>query len=169
MRAPRSVSLLTALALFGLGAAGCATQVRAHGVIDPAATISPSGSPTPVPTTETPTPVPTPTLDTASERRITCLLVTPSVSKAITDWNNYVDKKGGTKATVAASLTGSAGLIDTVLKSSRLTAADPVRGYSIRLSQEMKTMAATLRRGAVPAVDRFNDYKRKLQASCPKS
>ena len=42
MRAPRSVTVLTALALLGLGAAGCATQVRAHGQIDPAATVSDS-------------------------------------------------------------------------------------------------------------------------------
>src|SRR6266498_2375762 len=113
MRAPRSVSVLTAVALLGFAGAGCARQVRAHGEIDPSATLSPSTSPsgsatpTPDPSTGTPTPTPTRTLDTQAERRITCLLITPSVSKAITDWNNYVDKKSGTKATVAASLTAS--------------------------------------------------------------
>ncbi len=169
MRAPRSVSVLTAVALLGFAGAGCARQVRAHGEIDPSATLSPSTSPsgsatpTPDPSTGTPTPTPTRTLDTQAERRITCLLITPSVSKAITDWNNYVDKKSGTKATVAASLTASAVLIDSVLRSAHLAANDPIRTWGTRLSAEMKAMAATLRRGATPGVERFNDYKRRFR------
>jgi hypothetical protein len=165
--------MLTALTLLGLGSAGCATLVRAHGEIDPSATISLSptaggtDSPTPDPTTSSPTPVPT--LDPAAERRITCLLITPSVSKAITDWNNYVDKKGGTRATVAASLTASAVLIEGVLSSARIPPNDQIRAWGNRLAIEMRTMAAALRRGATPGVVRFNEYKRRLQATCPKS
>jgi hypothetical protein len=175
MRAPRSVTVLTALtalALLGLGSAGCATLVRAHGEIDPAATISASptasetDSPTPDPTTSSPTP--TPTLDPTAERRITCLLITPSVSKAITDWNKYVDKKGGTRTTVATSLTASAALVESVLRSARIAPNDQIRVWGNRLALEMRTMAAALRRGATPGVQRFNDYKRRLQAACPK-
>ena len=171
MRAPRSLIVLTALVLLGPGSAGCATTVRAHGQVDPTATVSPTASPTattsptPDPTTQTPTP--SPTLDPATERRITCLLITPSVSKAITDWNNFVDKKGGTRASVAASLTAGAALIDGVLRSAHLASTDQIRAWGNRLSAEMKTMAAALRRGATPGVDRFNDYKRRLQAACP--
>jgi hypothetical protein len=174
MRAPHSVTVLTALALLGLGSVGCATQVRAHGEIDPSATLSPTStasetdSPTPEPTTSTPTSTPSPRLDPAAERRITCLLITPSVSKAITDWNRYVDKKGGTATSVAASLTASAMLIDSVLRSAHLAPYDQIRAWGNRLSAEMKTMAAALRRGATPGVDRFNEYKRRLQAACPK-
>ena len=176
MRAPRSITVLTALALLGLACSGCATTVRAHGQVDPSATLStsatptgtgsPSPSPSPDPTTSSPTP--TPTLDPAAERRIACLLITPSVSKAITDWNNYVDKKGGTRTSVAASLSASAALIDSVLRTARLASTDQIRAWGARLSAEMKTMAAALRRGATPGVDRFNDYKRRLQAACPR-
>ena len=183
MRAPRSQTVLTVLAgalagLLALGSAGCATTVRAHGEIDPSATGSPSATPTPSPTlTDSPTPTPTPTttgstpvptLDPAAERRITCLLITPSVSKAITDWNKFVDKKGGTRASVAASLISSAALIEGVLRSAHLAPNDQIRAWGYRLANEMKTMAAALRRGATPGVDRFNDYKRRLQAACPR-
>lgn len=173
MRAPRSVTVLSMLTLLGLGSAGCATQVRAHGEVDPSATISASptitettDSPTPDPTTSSPSP--SPSLDPAAERRITCLLITPSVSSAITAWNNYVDKKGGTKASVATALTASATLIDGVLKSAQLAPKDQIRVWAGRLSREMKAMAAALRRGATPGVSRFNGYKRELQGACPK-
>jgi hypothetical protein len=172
MRAPRSTTVLAALAagLLWLGTPGCATTVRAHGRLDPAATLSPTGTPTPTPTPDTTSdsPTPTPTLDPNAERRITCLLVTPSVSKAITDWNSYVDHKGGTRTSVAASLTASATLIDSVLRSAHLASTDQILAWGHRLAAEMRTMAAALRRGATPGVDRFNELKRRLQAACPR-
>ena len=173
MRAPRSVTVqkaLVVLSLAGLSTAGCATQVHAHGEVDPAATISTSAAPTtdsPLPTTTSDSPTPT-SVDTDAERRITCLLVTPSVAKAISDWNNFVDHKSGTRTSVATSLTGSATTIETVLRTSRIAANDQIRGWGGKLAVEMRAMAAALRRGATPTVDKFNGYKRKLQAACPK-
>ena len=173
MRAPRSVTVPAAvvavlLALGGFGAAGCATTVRAHGEIDPSVTVSTSATPSPTPTTTLPTTTPAPTLDPNAERRITCLLITPSVAKAITDWNNFVDHKRGTGSTVAASLTANASTIQTVLKTSRIAPNDQIRAWANRLAGEMRVMAAALRRGATPGVDRFNGFKRRLQAACPK-
>jgi len=174
MRAPRSVTgptaLVVLLALVGLGAAGCATTVRAHGEIDPAATINTSTTPTATPTVTTTIPAPptpVPTLDPNAERRITCLLITPSVAKAIGDWNNFVDHKKGTRSSVAASLTTGANTIQTVLKTSRIAPYDQIRAWANRLATEMRVMAAALRRGATPGVERFNGYKRRLQSACP--
>jgi hypothetical protein len=178
MRARRTATvpavLAVTLALLGLGSAGCVTQVHGQGTVDPqAATISTSASPTLVPT-RTPTPPPTtppttpPTVDPAAERRITCLLITPSVAKAIRDWNNLVDHKRGTRAGVANSLTASAATIDTVLRSSRIRPYDPIRAWAVRLAAEMRVMAAALKRGGAPSVTRFNELKRRLQGACPK-
>jgi hypothetical protein len=160
-------ALAVTLALLGLGSAGCVTRVHGQGAVDPLATISTSASPTPVPT-PTPRPTGSPAIDPAAERRITCLLITPSVANAIRDWNNLVDHRRGTRAGVAGSLTASATTIDTVLRSSRIRANDPIRVWAVRLAAEMRAMAAALKRGAAPTVTRLNDLKRRLQGACPK-
>jgi hypothetical protein len=179
VRVPGTV--LAVLALTGL-VGGCATQVHAQGQPDPAMTIasdptgSPTGLPTGLPTSEpptgSPTGLPTPTastpVDPATERRITCLLITPSVVAAITAWNNYVDKKSGTRLSVAGTLSGSASTIDGVLKSSTLAANDPVRIWAIRVSTSLKSMSASLQAAKTPSVTTFNSYKSKLQQACGK-
>lgn len=169
--ATRPATLAITLALLGPGSAGCVTQVHGQGAVDPQATVSSSAPPTPLPTpTPTPTSRPTAssTVDPAAERRITCLLITPSIAKAIGDWNNFVDRKRGSRAGVANSLTVSAATIDTVLRSSRIRSNDQIRAWAVRLAAEMRVMAAALKRGATPGVARFNDLKRRLQGACPR-
>jgi len=173
MRARRTATvratLAVSLALLGPGSAGCATQVHGQGAIDPQATVSPSAPPTLVPTaTPTLRPTASPTIDPAAERRITCLLITPSIARAIGDWNNFVDRKRGTPAGVANSLTVSATTIDTVLQSSRIRPNDQIRAWAVRLAAEMRVMAAALKRGVTPGVTRFNELKRRLQGACPR-
>jgi hypothetical protein len=173
MRARRTATvratLAVSLALLGLGSTGCVTQVHGQGTVDPQATVRTSAPPTSVPTT-TPSPRPTApsTIDPAAERRITCLLITPSIAKAIGDWNNFADRKRGTRAGVANSLTVSATTIDTVLRSSRIRPDDQIRAWATRLAAEMRVMAAALKRGATPGVTRFNELKRRLQGACPR-
>jgi len=167
----------TVLAVLAAGttavlAGGCATQVHATGRPDPAMVVSTQSTPTDPPTTDPPTtsslPTPTapPTLDPKAERRITCLLINPSLATAITTWNNYVDKKGGTRTSVATQLTSSASQIDGVLRSSHLDLHDLVRGWGVRVSNTLKQMAATLRAGGTPDVGPFNSSKTKLQQAC---
>jgi hypothetical protein len=164
-------TMLAVLALIGLGA-GCATQVHAQGKPDPAMVVSTESGPTGTPTdssTPSTTPsatLPPPTVNPATERRITCLLVTPSIGTAITAWNNYVDKKAGTRTSVATQLTSSATTIDGVLRTSRLGVHDVVRGWALKVSQTLKSMAGTLRGGGTPSVTAFNSYKTKLQQAC---
>jgi hypothetical protein len=172
VRVPGTV--LAVLALIGLGA-GCAQQVHAAGRPDPAMVVT-TTDPAPTQTTDAPTtgslptpslPLPSaPTLDPTAERRITCLLITPSLSSAITAWNNFVDKKGGTRTSVAGVLTSSATQIDGVLTTSNLGSKDPVRGWAVKVSSTLKSMAATLRAGSTPQVGPFNTYKTKLQQAC---
>jgi hypothetical protein len=148
--------------------------VHASGRPDPAMRVTTQTSPTDPPTSGRPLPTdttvppttPAPPLDPKTERRITCLLITPSLASAITTWNNYVDKKGGTRTSVASQLTGSAGQIDNVLRSSHLDLHDPVRGWGVRVSNTLKQMAATLRAGGTPDVGPFNASKTKLQQAC---
>jgi len=169
----------TVLAVLAAGltsalAGGCATQVHASGRPDPAMLTTQTtptdppttGGPTDPPTSEPPPTTVPPTLDPKTERRITCLLITPSLASAITTWNNYVDKKGGTRTTVATQLSSSAGQIDNVLRSSHLDLHDPVRGWGVRVSTTLKQMAATLRAGGTPDVGPFNSSKTKLQQVC---
>jgi hypothetical protein len=165
------VALAVTLAMLGLGSAGCVTRVHGQGAVDPQATVPTQAPPTIVPSpTLTPTPGPTasPAVDPAAERRITCLLITPSIAKAIGDWNNLVDHKRGTRAGVASSLTASASTIDTVLQRSRIRSNDQIRAWATRLAAEMRVMAAALNRGATPGVTRFNELKRRLQGACPR-
>lgn len=168
VRVPGTV--LAVLALVGLGA-GCATQVHAQGSPDPNMVISTESTPTettsPTETSSSPTPTTPPaTIDPKIERRVTCLLITPSIGTAITTWNNYVDKKGGTRTSVATQLTTSATTIDGILRTSRVGIHDPVRAWALRVSQALKTMAATLRSGGTPSVTAFNSYKTKFQQAC---
>jgi hypothetical protein len=164
----------TVLAVLVAGVTGgCATQVHAQGAPDPAMVISTSSSPTDDPTSGSPTTdppttssPPAPTLDPKAERRITCLLITPSLASAITTWNNYVDKKGGTRTSVATQLTGSATQIDGVLRTSKVDLHDPVRGWGIKVTATLRSMASTLRGGGTPDVGAFNTYKTKLQQAC---
>jgi hypothetical protein len=173
MRARRTASVPAALAgtmaLLALAVAGCVTQVHGQGAVDPRATVSTSAPPTSAPTpTPTPRSTASTTVDPAAERRITCLLITPSIAAAIRDWNNLVDHKRGTRASVAASLTASASTVDTVLRTSRIPAKDQIRVWAVRLAVEMRAMAAALQHGATPGVTRFNDLKRRLQGACPR-
>jgi hypothetical protein len=173
MRARRTATvpaaLAVTLALLGLGSAGCVTRVHGQGAVDPQATVSTQEPPTVVPSpTPTPRPTASPPVDPATERRITCLLITPSIAKAIGDWNNFVDHKRGTRAGVVNSLTVSATTIDTVLRSSRIPPNDQIRAWAVRLAAEMRVMAGALTRGATPGVTRFNDLKRRLQGACPR-
>lgn len=174
VRVRGTVLAVLAAGLTGVLAGGCATQVHASGRPDPAMLTTTQSTPTDPATTDPPSPTDTtvppttapPTLDPKTEQRITCLLITPSLASAITTWNNYVDKKGGTRTTVATQLTSSAGQIDNVLRSSHLDLHDPVRGWGVRVSNTLKQMAATLRAGGTPDVGPFNSAKTKLQQVC---
>ncbi|HSV67541.1 MAG TPA: hypothetical protein VLJ59_16755 [Mycobacteriales bacterium] len=165
------MSRTLALAAWGLvviSATSCATTVPGHGALDASVTSLPTIPGTP---TSEPTSLPTtasPTLDPASERRVTCLLVLPAVSKAVRDWNDYVDRKRGTRASVAASLSTSGDLIDSTLHTAKLAGTDAVRTNGLRIATELRAMAKTLQGGGTPGVDRFNTYKRQFQGSCPK-
>lgn len=169
----RTLARTAVLTLLAAGVVACSTTTAGHGQLDAAsgpvrigsssAGLNGTGS-----DPSTASPSPTVSLDVDSERRVTCLLVLPSLAKVIIDWNNYVDHKSDTRDSVAASLSSTATLIDTLLEHSGLTGADPVRSMATRLSADLNLMAQTLRRGATPPVSQFNVDKRQFQVSCPK-
>jgi hypothetical protein len=162
----RTLARIAVATLLALGVAACSTAVSGHGEL--ALGSGPvRGGPSGAASAGSPAASPTVRLDTTAERRITCLLILPSVSKVITDWNSYVDHRGGTRESVAASLSSNAALLGTMLRGSRLPATDPVRSGGTKLSADMALMAQSLRRGGTPPVGRFNADKRRLQASCP--
>jgi hypothetical protein len=167
----RTLARAAAATLLAVGAAACSTAVSGHGELAAGSGPVRSGTSGGTPAVEGATPGPTVSppvrLDTISKRRITCLLVLPSVAKAVTDWNSYLEHQGGTRESVAASLSVTAAMVDTAQGSSQLPAADPVRGGSAKLVADLTLMAQTLRRGGIPPVSRFNADKRRLQASCP--
>lgn len=174
MRHPRVLVVVGGLT--ALLAAACSSTVQGAGSFDAAGstlTATPtasttSDSPTPTPTEETTTATPTPTPDVISLRRATCVAVIPSVSTAITTWNNYVDKKSGDKNSVAKTLSVSGTTIDGFLRNSGLTSTDPVKINGAKMSSELVRMSRTLRTGGTPAVDAFNKYKTDFQKACPK-
>lgn len=162
----RTLPRIAVATLLAVSMAACSTAVSGHGEL--AAGSGPVRSGTSGGASAgSATASPTVRLDPASERRITCLLILPSVSKVITDWNRYIDHRGGTRESVAASLSSTAALVNTMLRNSQLPLTDPVRSSGTKLSADMTLMAQSLRRGGSPPVSRFNADKRRLQASCP--
>ena len=180
MRAVRRLAVTVTLVVAGLVSAACATTIAGQGSPDPAGfdggvgtspgpsdTPSPGeGSGTPDPT-ESPTPSPSASLDPDTERRLTCILVLPPVGKAITDWNNYVDHKGGATAqTVVSSWNKSISDIEGTMERSDLPSDDKFRGQVGSLLDEMRLIVRGLQGGGSPSPTRFNSLKETVRKNC---